>query len=107
VQRCPEWLPTQHEPWLRDPQRIQILHHPNGLAVSPALGNTYRNQVRHDPSDLNRAREIASASDCIPVGVLYRNPDVPCYEDLRHQPGPRTPDAIRRGLEAEFERFTV
>ena len=51
---------------------------------APALAKVYKNQQEHDPLDIDRAREIASGSDPIPVGILYHNPDVPCYEDLRH-----------------------
>ena len=29
------------------------------------------------------AREIASSEEPIPVGILYQDPAVPCYEDLR------------------------
>jgi 2-oxoglutarate ferredoxin oxidoreductase subunit beta len=45
--------------------------------------------------------------DPIPVGVLYRNEDVPCYEDLRRSPKPRTAEMVRAGLEAELDKFTV
>ena len=107
LQRCPEWLPDAFEPWIKDPQRTQLLVHPDGVQPSEALGRTYTNQLKHDPSDLNRAREIAGGMDPIPVGILYRNPSVPCYEDLRRSPRLRTPEYIRAGLEAELDKFTV
>jgi 2-oxoglutarate ferredoxin oxidoreductase subunit beta len=56
---------------------------------------------------MNRAREVASIDDPIPVGILYRDPDVPCYEDLRHAGALRTPEGIRSTLDAEFDKFTV
>ena len=107
VQRCPEWLPKLFEPWLHDPQKVRLLHHDKGLTISPSLAKVYRNQDRHDPSDLDRAREIASSTDPIPVGILYRNEEVPCYEDLRISAELRTTERIRAGLEAEFDKFTV
>jgi 2-oxoglutarate ferredoxin oxidoreductase subunit beta len=107
IQRCPEWLPKLFEPFLHDPLKVRLLHHEDGLTVSPALSTVYRNQEHHDPSDLNRAREIATVTDPIPVGILYRNPDVPCYEDLRQSDELRTPAHIQAGLEAEFDKFTV
>jgi 2-oxoglutarate ferredoxin oxidoreductase subunit beta len=107
IQRCPEWLPRMFEPWLHDPGRILLLHHENGLHVSPGLGTTYKNQQPHDPSNIHRAREIASGTDPIPVGILYRNPGVPCYEDTRHAGQLQTADLVRTGLEAEFDKFTV
>jgi 2-oxoglutarate/2-oxoacid ferredoxin oxidoreductase subunit beta len=107
VQRCPEWLPKLLEPWTHDPQKVRLLHHEDGLTLSPGLTQVYRNVERHDPADLDRAREVASTMDPIPVGILYRNPDVPCYEDLRATDKLRTPALVRAGLEHEFDKFTV
>jgi 2-oxoglutarate ferredoxin oxidoreductase subunit beta len=95
------------EPWLHDPGKTLLLTHPNGLQPSADLGRTYRNQIEHDPLNMNRAREIASVEDPIPVGILYQNPEVPCYEDLRGAGKPRTVEGLRKGLEAEFDKFTI
>ena len=108
LQRCPEFMPKAFDPWLHDPQRTQLLTHPNGgLQLTPSVSSTYRNQRVHDPLDIDRAREIASQHEPIPVGILYRNPDMPCYEDLRHAGGMRSPEAIRVGLNREFDKYTV
>lgn len=107
VQRCPEWLPKQWDPWLHDPQRILLLEHERGIQASAELARVYRNQQRHDPSNLDRARELASTPDLIPVGILYHNPEVPCYEELRASGTLRTTSFVRKGLEAEFDKFTV
>jgi 2-oxoglutarate/2-oxoacid ferredoxin oxidoreductase subunit beta len=107
VQRCPEWLPNMFDPWMKDPQRTMLLHGEGGIALSPAIAKTYSNQQPHDASDLKRARDIAAMSDPIPVGILYRNPDVPCYEELRKAGQARSPAYIKTGLEAELDKFTV
>jgi 2-oxoglutarate ferredoxin oxidoreductase subunit beta len=107
VQRCPEWLPKLFEPWLHDPQKILLLHHENGLQISPSLAKVYKNQERHDPANINRAREMASDSDPIPVGILYRNEEVPCYEEVRASTVLRTPDVVRTGLDKEFDKYTI
>ena len=106
IQRCPEWLPGAFEPWIQSPDKTLLLHHADGIQPSVGLAKVYRNQEEHDPSDINRAREIASIRDPIPVGILYRNESVPCYEDLRRveQSSNAT---IRRGLEREFDKYTV
>jgi 2-oxoglutarate ferredoxin oxidoreductase subunit beta len=106
VQRCPEWLPKVWDPWLHDPKRILMLDHPQGIHVSDALKQVYQNQLAHDPSNLDRAREIASDTNRIPVGILYRNPEVPCYEELRATPGLRTTANLKQGFEAELDKFT-
>ena len=107
IQRCPEFLPKMFEPWLHDPAKTLLLTHPNGLVPSAETSRIYKNQREHDPLDIHKAREIASAEDPIPVGILYHNPDVACYEDLRGAGKPRTAERIRAGLEAEFDKVTI
>ena len=100
-------MPKAFDPWLHDPQRTMLLTHADGLQLSPSLSSAYRNQREHDPIDIDRAREIASLDDPIPVGILYRNPDAPCYEDLRHAGQMRSPEYIRAGLNRELDKYTV
>lgn len=107
VQRCPEYMPGALDAFVQDPQRTLILTHPMGITLSPALATVYRNTRAHDPSDLAAARALTGDPDVIPVGVLYRNDDVPRYEVLRGAGALRTTDALRRGLDAELDRFTV
>jgi len=107
VQRCTEWLPKANDPWMHDPNKVQLLHHENGLQLSAGLARIYKNQLQHDPSDLNRAREIASGHDSMPVGILYRNEEVPCYENLRLSDKLHTADLTRAGLNAELDKYTV
>ena len=45
--------------------------------------------------------------DVIPVGILYRNDDVPCYEDTRQTGVLRTDDTIRHGFEHELDKYSV
>ncbi|MDP1733447.1 MAG: thiamine pyrophosphate-dependent enzyme [Sulfuritalea sp.] len=107
VQRCPEWLPTSLDPWLHDPNKVLLLNHENGLQSSAGLSRVYKNQLPHDPANIDRAREIASSTDVVPVGILYRNPAVPCYEDLRRSDTLHTPELTRDGLNAELDKYTV
>ena len=39
--------------------------------------------------------------------MLYRDPSVPCYEDLRAGERPNTPDLIRTVLDEEFDKITI
>jgi 2-oxoglutarate ferredoxin oxidoreductase subunit beta len=107
LQRCPNYLPTLFDPWLQDPERTLLLTHTNGIQVSPSLSSIYPNQEEHDPSDLNRARELASRTDLTPVGILYRNDEIPCYEDVQAADRMYTPDMIKAVLDREFANFTV
>lgn len=107
IQRCPEFLPKLLEPWLQDPGKTLLLTHANGLQPSAEVSRIYRNQREHDPLDMNTAREIASCEDPIPVGILYHNPEIPCYEDLRHAGAPRSPELTRSGLNGELDKYTI
>ncbi|MGE5834507.1 MAG: thiamine pyrophosphate-dependent enzyme [Acidobacteriota bacterium] len=107
IQRCPEFLPQHLDPWLHDPQRVLLLTHKDGLSPSAGLLKTYRNQLQHDPADLERARAVASGVDPIPVGILYRNESVPCYDELRRPTQLRTPASIKAGLDSELDKFTI
>ncbi len=46
-------------------------------------------------------------SDVIPVGILYHNPEVPCYEEIRRAGVMRTTESIRGDLDAELDKFTI
>ena len=107
LQRCPEWLPKMLDPWVHDPLRTMLLTHENGITLSPNLSKVYKTQEQHDPSNINRAREIASLADPIPVGILYRNPEVPCYEVLRDAGQQRSAKYVKAGFESELDKFTV
>ena len=107
IQRCPEWLPALHEQDMQNPEHIQLLHHENSLELSPNLAKVYRNQLHHDPLDIHRAREIASSTDIVPVGILYQNPAVPCYEDTRQTGVMHTAESVRKGLDYEFDKYSV
>ncbi|MEE8365962.1 MAG: thiamine pyrophosphate-dependent enzyme [Gammaproteobacteria bacterium] len=107
LQRCPEYLDNRYDDWVKNPERMLLLKHENGLDISPELGRIYRNQEVHDPSDRNRAREIASSHDPIPVGVLYKNPDIPCYEDLQVPDKMNTSEGVADFLKTEFDKVTI
>jgi len=107
LQRCPEWLPDVFDPWMADPLRTLLLTHEKGLTLSPNMAKVYKNTEQHDPLNLDRAREIAGLQDPIPVGILYQNPKVPCYEEQRNAGQQRSIRYIKSGLEAEFDKFTI
>jgi len=107
IQRCPEFMPERFDPWVKDPSRMRLLTHENGIQPSANLSRIYKNQETHDPSDLDRAREIAAVDDPIPVGILYRDENVPLYEDIHDAGRLFSPEAVEAALEKEFDRFTI
>ncbi len=107
LQRCPNYLPTLFDSMMHEPSRTLILWHEQGLARDPELARVYDRQIEHDPSDIARARELASDLEVAPVGILYRNEQVPCYEDVRRSDQLQTPEMIEAALNEEFDNFTV
>ncbi len=107
VQRCPHFLPGFYDPFVREADRIALLRHPDGLPISDELSKVYKNQIDHDPADLNRAREISRLEDEIPVGILYQDKTVDCYDEVRRPRRATTPELVQEVLEREFDRFAV
>ena len=107
LQRCPEFMNHRFDEAVRDPSKTRILVHGDGLRLKPELSRIYHNKEVHDPMDMARALAIAALDDEIPVGILYKNPTVPCYEDLREAERPNTPDLIRTVLDEEFDKVTI
>jgi 2-oxoglutarate ferredoxin oxidoreductase subunit beta len=107
LQRCPNFLPDLFDAQIRTPSSSVVLEHSSGLRLTPEQLRAYRSRQQHDPSDLAAARALAADTQRIPVGVLYRNDAVPCYEDLRR---PRTPHdiaSIAAVLDRELDRFSA
>jgi len=107
LQRCPEYLDNRFNEWIRDPERMLLLSHEDGVQVSPEVAQIYRKQEQHDPSDRQRALEIAAIDDPIPVGVFYRNPELPCYEYSAEPDQLVSAEGICDYLETELDKFTI
>ena len=106
IQRCPEWLPNMFEPWMQDPLRLRMLTHANGIKLSDSLARvtrTRKNTIRR--ISIGHAKSVRQRSDSGRHSV--RNEQVPCYEDLRASDKLRTPEYVKRGLNAEFDKFTI
>ena len=107
LQRCPAFMDHNFDDWVRDPSKMRILCHGNGLRLSPDISRIYRNQEIHDPSDMARARALADLDGEIAVGILYHDPSVPCYDDLASGERPNTPALIGTVLGEEFDKVTI
>jgi len=107
IQRCPHFLPHMFDPLLQNPENIQILKHENGVQPSEGISNVYKNQLEHDPSNINRARELSAQEGIAPIGILYKNPNVPCYDELRRPPRMVTLEMRKKAMETQFDRFAV
>ncbi len=107
IQRCTNYLPTLLDPWAKHRERVLMLTHEKGLELDEKTAKSYPNRRVHDPLDIHKAREIASDAEQVPVGILYQNEDVPCYEDIRRLDRELTPAEVGAALDRELDKFTV
>ncbi|NQV74141.1 2-oxoglutarate oxidoreductase [bacterium] len=107
VQRCPHFLPNIFDPFLRNPDAIQILTNPGATPMSDSLKSVYKNVVENNPADINQARELSMQKDVMPVGILYQATGVPCYDELRRAPRVVSMEMRKKALEDQFNRFAV
>lgn len=77
LQRCPVYTPQVFQDFVTNLDNILLLRHEQGVNVSDADAKIFKSQQRHDPMDWHQAMNLASLQDKIPVGILYRNPNVP------------------------------
>jgi 2-oxoglutarate ferredoxin oxidoreductase subunit beta len=105
LQRCPAYLPKLFEEAVTDPDRIEMLVHPDGVEV-PELAGIYKDRVAHDPSDIDAARRYAEDQSVVRIGVYFRDESRPRYEETRHLPT-LTAEEKLNVLEEEFDRYAV
>lgn len=105
LQRCPVYSSAIFLKAVQDPANIGMLVHDDGVVV-PELERLYRNQVPHDPHDLDAARRLAGATDRVHLGVFFRDDAKARYEETRRVP-PRTPAERVALLRAELDRYAV
>ncbi len=107
LQRCPHFTPDLFTSLLSNPNNILVLEHENGIQVSESLAKLYKTRDEHDPSNLSRARELAELEDKVPVGILYRNPSVPLYDQIRKPKQAPSWENIQAVLEKAFDKHGI
>lgn len=106
VQRCPHFVPKMFDDMMK-PDSTLLLQHENGLNSSEAMLKTYKNQENHDPSNLDRARELAEKEDQLPVGILYRNENIEVYDVTRRRKRFVTNEMRKDVLENAFNKILI
>ena len=105
LQRCPVYTPDIFQLAVRDPDRIELLVHDDGVLV-PELDRSYKNQLVHDPTDLDEARRLAAPGDRLRLGVFFRDENRPRYEELRRLPKLTIEEKLGR-LNEELDKYAV
>jgi len=107
VQRCPHYKAGMFESLQSDPSGLLLLTHPDGINVDDAIKKVLKNQCEHDPSNLNRARELAGSEDAVPIGLLYRNEKADHYEDYTSAGIATSRSEKLAALDAQLDRYQV
>lgn len=107
IQRCPVYADSVSKALQGDPSRFVLLQHESGIPIDKSAERLFPNKVAHDPSDLVRAFELAHDETRIPVGLLYHNPDAPCYEDLSSLGAEMTPEQKLASFNAVLDAITI
>lgn len=105
LQRCPQYTGPLFDAAARNPDLTELMVHDKGITV-PELDPIYKNQIRHDPSDLNAARQLAESGDKVRLGLFYQNRDLPRYNEIREQPVYTAEQKIEL-LNRELDRYAV
>ena len=105
LQRCPVYVEPVFDPAVKNPELTELLVHPNGITV-PALDPIYKNQITHDPGDLDDARRLAQPGEKIRLGLFYQDQSLPRYDQTRELPTFTVEEKIEK-LNAEFDRYAV
>ena len=105
LQRCPQYTGPLFDAAARNPDLTELMVHDKGITV-PELDPIYKNQIRHDPSDLNGARQLAESGDKVRLGLFYQNRDLPRYNEIRKQPVYTAEQKIEL-LNRELDRYAV
>lgn len=106
LQRCPVFMPKAFgEGGLNYP--VVFLENEEGIPVHPGLLKRGPSQP-HNHRDLNEAQRVAATVDPAPMGLLYRNKDLPTYEDTRARRCKRPDhDTFIKRLDDVLDRYAV
>jgi len=107
IQRCPHYVPKLWEDAQRDPSRVLLMTHDDGIPLDEAVAKMYKNRQPHDPADLDEGRTIAAREDVLPIGLFYRNENAERYDLFAARGLDISAEDRRRAVQAELDRFQV
>jgi 2-oxoglutarate ferredoxin oxidoreductase subunit beta len=107
LQRCPQYTGQVFEDLQKDPAKLLLLTHNDGIHLEESSLKLFPTRHNHDPSSMSGAHAIAAAVEPVPVGLLFRDPARPRYETLSSEGLDLDTDAKLAALERTFDQFAV
>lgn len=107
LQRCPVFQKDLFQEPITNPNMITLLTHQNGIHVDEQIAKMYKNVVEHDPTDMNKARELAEIHDRQVIGLLYQDKTKERYDLYGAHNLGISPEDKKRAINKELDKFAV
>jgi 2-oxoglutarate/2-oxoacid ferredoxin oxidoreductase subunit beta len=108
MQRCPTYTANVYDDLQKDPSRILMLTHADGIAdADGALGRVFKNRMEHDPADMREARDLADQLDPLPIGIFFRDESKAVYDSFTNEGLDMAVEDRLEALDRELDRFLV
>jgi 2-oxoglutarate ferredoxin oxidoreductase subunit beta len=107
IQRCPVYVEAIGKSLQDEPARMQLLTHEKGVQLPDNVLKLFPNRAEHDPSDIAAALAIASDNSVLPLGILYHDPDAPCYDSISSVGLDMSADEKLAGLNQALDHFAI
>ncbi len=87
---------------------VRFLENVNsGIPVTKAISK-YGPSIKHDHTDIHQAQEVSVIESPAPLGLIYHNPEVPTYEEIRHSRAPKIDrDEYLKRLGKLLDKFAI
>lgn len=107
VQRCPAFMRDLYGDIASNPDELIYLSHDNGITLKPKQAKVFKRVIKHDPSDINKAREYAEIEDGIPIGLFYSKASNPRYDDYGAHNLGMSNSRKKDALETLLDKYTI
>jgi 2-oxoglutarate ferredoxin oxidoreductase subunit beta len=107
VQRCPAFMRELYDEVATNPDNLILLNHENGVQLKPDKVKSFHRIIDHDPSNMQKAREISEIKDGIPVGLLYQNADNQRYDEYGAYNLGMSVAEKKRGINNLLDQYTI
>lgn len=107
LQRCPVFQKDLFQEPMTNPNLITLLKHKNGIQIEDQIAKMYKDVVEHDPSDINKARELAEIHDRQVIGLLYQNKENERYDLYGAHNLGISPEDKKKVINRELDKFAV
>lgn len=107
MQRCPTYTDKVFAEFQQDPAKLVLLTGGDSPVLDEANARLFPNKREHDSRNMDDAHHVADMLNPLPIGVIWRDPTRPCYEDFTTVGMDMSVADKLAGLEREFDKFSV